>query len=70
MEENQAPKFVDSPEELSINQMQEEPQYDATTAPEEPTPTDQPQAQEAPAEQPPVDDYSFTATADESSFQS
>ena len=69
MEENQAPKFVDSPEELSINQMQEEPQYDATTAPEEPTPTEQPQAQEAPAEQPPVDDYSFTATADESSFQ-
>ena len=47
----------------------EEPQYDATTAPAEPTPTEQPQAQEAPAEQPPVDDYSFTATADESSFQ-
>jgi hypothetical protein len=68
MEENQAPKFVDSPEELSVNQEQQ-PQYDATTAPEQPTPMEQPQAQETPTEQQPVDDYSFTATSNESSLQ-
>lgn len=64
MEENQTPRFVDSFEELSVNQepqQAEEPQFDASTAPEEPTP------QESPVqEQPPVEDYSFTATSESS----
>lgn len=61
MEENQAPKFVDSPEELSINQTSQEPQYDAVTdAVNEVEPT----YQEAP-----VEDPSFTVSANESSLQ-
>ena len=64
MEENQTPRFVDSFEELGINeqpQQAEEQQFDASTAPEEPTP------QESPVqEQPPVEDYSFTATSESS----
>jgi len=71
MEGNPTPKFVDSPEELSINQQpqeqpQEEPQFDASTAPE-PTP------QEAPVEtpvqeQPRAYEPEFTVSADESSL--
>lgn len=66
MEENQSPKFVDSPEELSINQVSQEPQYDATTEPQEPI------QQEAPAEQSietPVQEPFFTVSANESSLQ-
>lgn len=64
MEENQTPRFVDSFEELGINeepQQVEEPQFDASTAPEEPTPQERPVQ-----EQPPVEDYSFTATSESS----
>lgn len=58
MEENQSPKFVDSAEELSINQVpDQEQQFDASTAPEQPTQT-----------QEPMDEYSFTASSSESSL--
>lgn len=68
MEENQTPRFVDSFEELNINEEpQQEQQFDASTAPEEPIQEEA--VQEAAPQQAPVDDYSFTASSNESSFQ-
>lgn len=62
--ENSTPKFVDSFEELSVNQQQEPQQeFDATTAPD-PTPQE---SQEAP-QQPQVNEPELTISADESSL--
>lgn len=66
MEEIQSPKFVDSPEELSVNQEAQEPQYDATTEPQTPIQQENPTGQPAEA---PVQESSFTVSANESSLQ-
>jgi hypothetical protein len=67
MEENQTPRFVDSFEELSINQEPQQVEEQPEVQPEATVETEEPTPQESPVEeQPPVEDYSFTATAESS----